>query len=372
MINLGIYCPRWMLANHNTDYKIVKTFNRLPQFVDVNTAFVACSAYTIDVNLNRIIARLTGKSKVSIQHGLLKGHADTDIIYHYGNPVFPELFYRKMGDKPVIVTTGFMTDQYVAEEFGTCYNRQKEADELASIVDKASMIHFHTEGGRDRFLYYQPDFKEKTIAIPFFLPNLPKFENLKKAQRHTQEVIRILFVGYEGYRKGLAEVIEALDLLGEEYLSSFNVEVTIVSKNKPEPKTSFPLIWHKKLSPDHIIRLMQNASIFVLVPKRESYGLVLLEAMMAGCAIVADHDDTRTEILGNAGVLLKSTVPASIAAALRTLIEDHSFREVLGKEATARAKKKFHPNEVALQYENCFKDIMKESRANQVHFTAAS
>lgn len=356
---IGIFCPAWMLAWHNTDHKIVKMFSRLNEFTDLKTEFVAPVSYTLTYNLNKVFQRIAPGAPLVLRHGLKAANNGSDIIYHYGAPVLPELFYKAASPIPVFLTTGFMTDRFMESAFGIAGNRQREADKLANILDKAAMIHFHTEGGLKRFLHYRPDFQDRAVAIPFFLPNLKTA--LPLAKTHNKSV-KILFVGNEGKRKGLFELIAAMDLLGAAYLRNFNVELTVVSKDRPAPKCGIQIDWFRKVSHNEVLSLMEAADIFVLVPKNESYGLVLIEAMNAGCAILTDDDDTRKEIVGDAGMMLPSGTPEVIARGLKVLIEDHEGRDSLGRLARARVKEKFRPAVVAAQYAEKFKSLTQKNR----------
>ncbi|MFD1145333.1 glycosyltransferase family 4 protein [Larkinella insperata] len=356
MAKVGIYYPEWILARHNTDYKIAKSFFRLQDYSENEMLSVASNAYTWSFNLRRIANQVIGLKTPLVKHGLSKKGMEADVIYHYSSPVYPNLFFKALADKPVLVTTGFMTDRYMIEKFGSLPDRQKEADLLASKLEPASMIHFHTENGRQRFLRYRPEFKEKTISIPFFLPDLSG--DIEPVKGLKSETIHILFVGNEGNRKGLKELIAAFDLLGATYLNEKKVELTVVSKDKPEPKTNFDITWHVKLPHADVMQLMRKASIFTLIPKRESYGLVLVEAMLSGCAIISDNDETREEIIGNAGVLLSSNTPESISIALKQLIEDAPHRTLLGEKARQSARDRFLPGIVANQYATCFEGLL--------------
>jgi glycosyltransferase involved in cell wall biosynthesis len=349
---IGIFCPAWMLAWHNTDHKIVKMFSRLDEFTDLKTDFVASGSYTLSYNINKVFQRVVSGAPAVVSHQLKAGKEDSDVIYHYGAPVAPESFYKAINPAPVFLTTGFMTDRFMKNAFGHVGDRQREADQLAKILDKAAMIHFHTKGGLERFLRYRPEFKSRAVAIPFFLPNLKLTALPAKTENQT---VKILFVGNEGKRKGLFELIAALDQLGASYLKNFKVEVTVVSKDRPAPKSGIQINWFKKVAHAEVLCLMEAADIFVLVPKNESYGLVLIEAMNAGCAILTDNDDTRKEILGDAGVMLSSGTPGTIAAELKVLIEDREKRAALGQLARARVKEKFMPAVVAAEYAEQFR-----------------
>src|SRR5690606_15041139 len=147
---------------------------------------------------------------------------------HYGEPEQSKGFFKIIEGLPVVITTGFMTDDFIASIVGKLTDRQREADQIAEKFGKANILHFHTEGGRQRFLKLRPEFEEKTISIPFLLPNLSLFEKLDKFSFNEGEPLTILFVGYDGRRKGLHELIAVLDALGPKYLKFHNVNVKIV------------------------------------------------------------------------------------------------------------------------------------------------
>ena len=356
MTKVGIYCPSWILGFYNTDQRLVKSFASIKDFTDIETQFVADPSHTFSFNVNRVVERITGRS-LSIHHELKKDHQYNDVIYLYGAPSNEDAFYKLAGETPVFVTVGFMTDDYVRDLFGVLTDRRKEADDLARKVDKASLIHFHTEGGRQRFLSYRPEFEEKTVAIPFFLPNMLSSKIQMDRNEAEKDDIHVLFIGREGKRKGLHDLIEALDSLGSAYLKFHRVHVTVVSKDKPQPKSDINITWHAALPNNQVIQLMQQASIFVLVPRQESYGLVLVEAMMSNCAIITDNDETRKEILGESGVYVPYGSSKRIANALGRLVEDKAYMENLGRMAKKRAEHLFHPNVVARQYENYFQGM---------------
>jgi glycosyltransferase involved in cell wall biosynthesis len=74
---------------------------------------------------------------------------------------------------------------------------------------------------------------------------------------------------------------------------------------------------------------MLSADVFVLASRRESFGLVLIEARQAGCAIVATDVDGVAEALdwGRAGMLVPPRNVAALALALRDMICNSSERK---------------------------------------------
>jgi glycosyltransferase involved in cell wall biosynthesis len=73
---------------------------------------------------------------------------------------------------------------------------------------------------------------------------------------------------------------------------------------------------------------MLAADVFVLASRRESFGLVLIEARAAGCAIVATDVDGIAEALdgGRAGLLVPSRDVVALAAALCRILENEDER----------------------------------------------
>ncbi len=73
---------------------------------------------------------------------------------------------------------------------------------------------------------------------------------------------------------------------------------------------------------------MLSADVFVLAARRESFGLVLLEARAAGCAIVATNADGIAEALdhGRSGMLVPPRDPSALAGALGYMLGNDKER----------------------------------------------
>jgi len=352
-MNVGIYYPAWIADKHNKSHKVARMFVQLGDYAELKTEFVASENYTRTLNIHQLLHRLLPALPPLIDYGIKKTEDEIDLIYHYGTPADPATFFKAMKEIPVFVTTGFMTDEHTDHLSESLTEGQQKADELARSLEKAAVIHFITKNSMERFLSYRPDFKEKSLAIPFFRPGLTAPEYV----RPDRSRVNILFVAIDGKNKGLFNLIEALDLLGQDYMEIHKVDVTVISKDKPKPKTNYRLAWYPKLPYHEVLRLMKEASVFVVFPKNESYGLTLVEAMLAGCTIVTDDHEIRQDIVGNTGIMLDNKSAANIARTLRVLIEDICWREMLGQSAFFRAQQLFLPQLVARQYEKSFQAI---------------
>ena len=98
--------------------------------------------------------------------------------------------------------------------------------------------------------------------------------------------------------------------------------------------------WLGRVSDDEKARRLQAATIgcFPAI-EGESFGVVLLEAMASGAAVVAsDIDGYRTVARHDEeGVLVPPGDPAALAAALRAVLDDDTRRAALAKAGHARA-----------------------------------
>ena len=80
---------------------------------------------------------------------------------------------------------------------------------------------------------------------------------------------------------------------------------------------------------------MLASEVFVLASRRESFGLALIEARQAGCAIVASDVDGIPELLGHGdlGLLVPPQDPSALAAAIVKLLIDETLRDSLKQRA---------------------------------------
>lgn len=99
----------------------------------------------------------------------------------------------------------------------------------------------------------------------------------------------------------------------------------------------------------------RSCDVFTLVSwENESFPLVYLEAMASGLPVVATRDESREEIVGDAGVLVDPEDTKAYAGAIR---------EILSKKSSYKAREqsnRFSWEAVAKMYEKCFLEITKK------------
>lgn len=111
--------------------------------------------------------------------------------------------------------------------------------------------------------------------------------------------------------------------------------------------------------------LLAAADIFVLPSLSEGLPLALLEAMVAGCPIVAsDVGEVRFALAeGEAGVLVAPANARQLAAALDTLLRDSATAHELGMRAQARARAEFGVSRMVQRYIDGYYDLLRRRPA---------
>lgn len=94
---------------------------------------------------------------------------------------------------------------------------------------------------------------------------------------------------------------------------------------------------HGPLDDQAMARLYLDAGIYVMPSEYEGFGLTTLEAMRAGCAVVAADLPVHREVAGDAAAYFTPGDPRALAAALEPLLANEAARRVAGIAARQRS-----------------------------------
>jgi glycosyltransferase involved in cell wall biosynthesis len=195
---------------------------------------------------------------------------------------------------------------------------------------------------------------------PYFLPYLQEISGEKFTKKINESSIKLLFVGRDGVRKGLDELVLALSQLESEISKA--IELTIVSETEfnQELIKDIKFKVFKSLPNSEIMRLMEEAHIFCLPTKSEAYGIVFIEAMSKGCAIISDNDLPRIEIIKNnqTGICVNPENIVETTSALTKLILDRHFRENCMNKSLKTYRNDFSPEVVARRHQQIFEVLI--------------
>ena len=95
-------------------------------------------------------------------------------------------------------------------------------------------------------------------------------------------------------------------------------------------------------------------ALFFAMPSRmpEGLGLVFLEAMAAGVAVIGTRSGGTPEIVdhGRTGLLVEDNTPAELATAMRQMLNNPGERTAMGERARQRVASRYTWRQFALQY----------------------
>jgi len=114
-----------------------------------------------------------------------------------------------------------------------------------------------------------------------------------------------------------------------------------------------------RLSARELSEWMGRAAIYVLPARYEPFGLSVLEAALAGCALVLGDVRSLREVWGDAALYVPPDNRRALASAIRRLIDDADNRQTLGARAQARARE-LTPRRMAADYSSAYRDLICE------------
>jgi glycosyltransferase involved in cell wall biosynthesis len=123
-----------------------------------------------------------------------------------------------------------------------------------------------------------------------------------------------------------------------------------------------------------VAAVLAAADVFVLPSLSEGLPLALLEAMFAGCPIVASDVGEVAAALGHgeAGALVEAGNPAALAASLDSLLSDPARARVLGERARARAAAEYDVSHMVRCYRSIYDRLLTRATLPVTGFAAGS
>jgi starch synthase len=116
--------------------------------------------------------------------------------------------------------------------------------------------------------------------------------------------------------------------------------------------------------PKHdVIQLLTHATVFACPSLYEPLGIVNLEAMACGTAVVGSRVGGIPEVVadGSTGLLVPPGDPEALADALNTLVRDTALADAMGRAARERCVAEFGWRAVAEQTAALYSELISAS-----------
>jgi glycosyltransferase involved in cell wall biosynthesis len=173
-------------------------------------------------------------------------------------------------------------------------------------------------------------------------------------------VLRVLFVGRLDRQKGVDILYKALKRL-EDRAVAVVVGAAVVadrSGSPPTPPNARPMGW---LGREQIAVLCRAADVLVVPSRWEGFGLVALEAMRCGCAVVASRTGGLPEVIddGVTGLLFEPGDADQLAALLEH--RDHASWKAMGAAGRRRFAAHFRVERVSDELDALYRRLTEQA-----------
>ncbi|MGE3539083.1 MAG: glycosyltransferase family 4 protein [Candidatus Tectimicrobiota bacterium] len=125
------------------------------------------------------------------------------------------------------------------------------------------------------------------------------------------------------------------------------------------------------LAPTALAAWLGRAAIFVLPARYEPFGLSILEAGLAGCALVVGDLASLREVWGEAALFVPPDEPAALTDLLQGLLKHRGWREQMARRARARALG-YTPERMARAYLALYHQLVRHRAATCAVLTPAA
>jgi len=185
----------------------------------------------------------------------------------------------------------------------------------------------------------------------------------------------VAYVGRITRQKGLPVLLRAAEVLdpqvqlvlcaGQADTQELEAEVTGLVTHLRDTRTG--VIWLNGMLPkDEVIQILSRATVFACPSLYEPLGIVNLEAMACGTAVVASNVGGIPEVVADAqtGLLVPPGDPAVLAAAISSLVTDPARAAAMGQLGRQRVAAEFSWASVAAQTAALYTELTRESQTS--------
>lgn len=337
-----IFAPHYFGGGELEVYEVITRLNEMGHEV----TFITMGSCKNDEKMYQMISEKMGKDINEIRNKMkgikikrISGHRymmnlmplqimmygkDCDIIHtNTFNAVCPSFIAAKILKKPIVCFVHGLYGNNWIDMRGQIFGRISRFLEKIQIKHKFNKIIFQAKFARDVGI----DIGIPKNMVEIIAPGL--FYSIEKYKIKNKEMV-VLFVGRLSKQKGLEYLIEAAKKHPniKFILAGDGEEGTILKKIAPKN-----VVFKGFVSEDEKIDLLSRALIFCLPSIGEGFGLVLIEAMASGCAIISTVD------IGFEGTVIDKKNSDQISEAIREMVSNLDKTKQMGITNREKSKK---------------------------------
>jgi glycosyltransferase involved in cell wall biosynthesis len=286
-----------------------------------------------------------------------------DVLHAHWIPTsLPVLLIARLVRKPIVLTV-HETDPYHLTFLKTIYAFLLQKTDLVVCVSQAMKIEVLEMGVSSRKIAVVPNGVEVEEEVS---SKSIESKDLKLQDSKDTQDFNLLWIGRMVEKKGIIHLIVGMKTIVKEFpqVSLTLVGDGVLRKELEIKSTSLGLQDHIRFEGEHhhreIPQFFEKSTLFVLPSLREPFGVVLLEAMAAGRAVVASRVGGITDIVlqDKTGILVPPKDPEALANAVIHLLKNKSLRKEMGREGERRVLEHYTWEKVAHQMEEVYKGLL--------------
>ncbi|MGF1617219.1 MAG: glycosyltransferase family 4 protein [Acidimicrobiia bacterium] len=261
------------------------------------------------------------------------GLADVDVV-HIHEPLVPLVGWAALSvDKPAVVTFHADAPGWVSRAYRV-FPGQALRRSVRTAVSPAASRSIPPGWGEVRII-------PNAIDVPAYQVDIERLPD------------RISFLGRDEPRKGLDIALDAFEIVRA---ACPGAELVVMGASRPGAPPGVTFKGYVESPEKH--RTLASSSVFI-APNTggESFGIILAEAMAAGCAVVASELSAFREVVGEDAVLVPVGDSAALGSAITGLLADPARRDRLGLAGQTRVERFDWPL-VLGQYRQAYADAM--------------
>jgi glycosyltransferase involved in cell wall biosynthesis len=165
---------------------------------------------------------------------------------------------------------------------------------------------------------------EKVVTVPLIyeaVEHSPTCHRTFPGRFNHSAPLQVLFLGNLCVRKGIAEMLEAVELLGGAPVSFCFVGPSEVRLPK-HIRTNSRVNWREAVPRAEVHAFYRQSHVFILPTHSDGFGLTQLEAQAWGLPVIASLNCGQVVKHGENGLLLPAVSGPAIAEAIETILKD--------------------------------------------------
>ena len=166
---------------------------------------------------------------------------------------------------------------------------------------------------------------------------------------------RVVFLGRDEPRKGLSVLLKAWPRIRERFA---HAQLVVMGAECSESLRGITFLG--RVSEEVKERTLRSAEIYVAPHLGgESFGIVLVEAMTAGCAVIASDLRSFRDVAGSTARFFEKGSVEGLVDQISQVLADPSLSERLSAAGTRRADR-FSWDKVGPAYRECYEQVMRQ------------